>query len=287
MFPHNNLTQQKRSKILNFDSPPSNSKSFKRLISRVNCQKTMESEPDSALLNTRQASADITQNTVTIFDENHQFSANSKFSGKSLLLSKVKSFDTNPTLMLPKAFSLSFEEARKGTFSADTSPFSLKNNKLFSEFSESHRELMDIENDMSQDLSFKDDIIMVEEAFHRTDSARMNNPFDFSSNIFMNEDDAANKQKNQVIESLTSLETEKKDESFSFDFKQGKEKGLKQMVDLKKAVSKLNSEFEVLETIGSGSFGKVLKCKSIVDSKIYAVKISNKKLKGRDNKMTE
>jgi len=51
-----------------------------------------------------------------------------------------------------------------------------------------------------------------------------------------------------------------------------------------RTTSKYVSEFDEMEKLGSGSFGSVYKCRNRTDGWIYAVKISNRKLKGKSDK---
>ena len=46
-------------------------------------------------------------------------------------------------------------------------------------------------------------------------------------------------------------------------------------------VSRFDNDFEVIETLGAGNFGKVVKCRNKLDNAMYAVKITSKSLKSR------
>lgn len=43
--------------------------------------------------------------------------------------------------------------------------------------------------------------------------------------------------------------------------------------------SRFTNDFEVLETLGSGNFGKVLKCRNKLDGSMYAVKVAEERFK--------
>lgn len=46
-------------------------------------------------------------------------------------------------------------------------------------------------------------------------------------------------------------------------------------------VSRFDNDFEIVETLGAGNFGKVVKCRNKLDKSMYAVKITSRSLKSR------